>query len=120
MATNWGARGLPAASVRGGLTISGLFDLPPLVHTPMNIKLGLDETEARRLSPMFFPSPGLPFHAVVGGAEGSEFERQSRQMADFWGGTWESVPEKHHFSVVAPLAARGSAMIAKALELMRR
>jgi arylformamidase len=118
MATDWRAKGLPAGTVRAGLTISGLFDLPPLVHTPLNIKIGLDETEAKKLSPMFFPAPGLPLHAIVGGAETAEFHRQSREMAAAWGGTWEAAPGENHFSVIAPLADPNSGMVRRALSLM--
>ena len=118
LATDWSSRGLPAATVRAALPISGLFDLPPLLATTVNQPLGLDEAEARRLSPMFLPSPGLPLHAVVGGLEGSEYLRQSSSIAEAWGGTWEAVPGENHFSIVGPLANEGSPLVAKALSLL--
>jgi arylformamidase len=105
MATDWPSRdrGLPDRMIAAGLSISGLFDLQPLTETTINDALRLDVAEASRLSPLLLPSPGLPFHAVVGGAEGPEYERQSRAMAQAWGGTWEAIPGANHFTVVAPL-----------------
>ncbi len=113
MATDWPARhrSLPPGMIAAGLPISGLFDLAPLVATTINGALRLDAAEARRQSPLFLPSPGLPLHAVVGGQEGAEYERQSRSIADAWGGTWESVPGANHFTVIAPLARLDSAMV---------
>lgn len=118
MATDWPARGLPADTVPAALPISGLFDLPPLLHTTVNTALGLDEPEARRLSPLFLPPPGGRIHAMVGGEEGTEYTRQSRAIAEAWNGTWESVPGQHHFSIVEQLADPGSAMVAQARGLL--
>jgi arylformamidase len=118
LATDWPARGLPAGTVKAALPISGLFDLPPLTHTSINAALGLDEAEARRLSPLFLPSPRRPLHAVVGGAEGEEYIRQSRSIAEAWGGTWEAVDGANHFTVVPPLADPESPLVATALRLI--
>ena len=61
------------------------------------------------------PAPGGRLHAYVGGEEGVEYTRQSRTIAEAWGGTWESLPGLHHFSIVEELRNPGSAMVAKAL-----
>ena len=117
MATDWVARGLAHDTVIAGLPISGLFDLVPLLRTTV-MPDGLDEAEARRLSPMFLPSPGVPFHAIVGGDEGEEYARQSRDFAEAWGGTWESVPGANHLTVIAPLADPDSTLVRRALALL--
>ncbi len=111
MATAWTARGLPAGMIKAGLGISGLYDLVPLTATTVNNALRLDADEARRLSPLLTPSPGWPFHAVVGGAEGPEYERQSREIAEAWGGTWKSVPGANHFVVTDQLVDPDSAIV---------
>ena len=118
MATDWTARGLPRGTVRAGLPISGLFDLPPLVGTTINNALRLDEAEARRLSPLVSPSPGLPLHAVVGGDEGSEYARQSRSIAEAWGGTWEIIPGQNHFTILDALTDPASAMVRRAVAMI--
>ena len=45
----------PADLVPAGYSISGLFDLTPLVATAMNADLRLDEPTAARLSPLSWP-----------------------------------------------------------------
>ncbi len=120
MATDWTARGAPVGLVAAGMPISGLFDLEPLTHTTVNTALGLDAIEARRLSPLFMPSPGCRLHAYVGGEEGTEYTRQSRSIAEAWGGTWDSLPGLNHFSIVEQLQDPTSVIVARALELIPR
>ncbi len=51
---------LPAMPVTGALSVSGLYDLEPLRHTPMvQGDLKLTPTSVARLSPAFFPRPRL-------------------------------------------------------------
>ena len=121
MATDWPVRdpALPRDLVMAGLSISGLFDLTPLVETTINIPLGLDREEAGRLSPLRFASPGLPLHAVVGGTEGPEYGRQSREMAASWGGSWDSIPGADHFTIIPDLADPDSELVHKTLKLQQ-
>jgi arylformamidase len=118
LATDWPARNCPQDLVPAAMTISGLFDLPPLTHTTINAALGLDDAEARRLSPLFLPRPSGQIHAYVGGKEGREYERQSRSIAEAWCGTWESLPDLHHFNIVEELQKPDSTMVAKALAML--
>jgi arylformamidase len=118
LATDWASRGLPADLVPAALSLSGLFDLLPLRQVKEGAALGLDEATARRLSPVFWPRPSGRIHAVVGGEEGEEYLRQSREIAAAWGGTWDAVPGANHFSVIAPLAEPGSTLVAEALALL--
>ncbi|MBF9194714.1 alpha/beta hydrolase [Microvirga terrestris] len=96
--------------VRAAMPISGLFDLPPLVGTSINKALGLTTDEARRLSPLEWTAPNSgSLVAVVGGAESSEFLRQSRSIVDAWGqagvtARYHEVPAANHFDVIAGLA----------------
>jgi len=118
LATDWAARGLAAPAVSAALPISGLFDLPPLTHTSVNTALGLDEAEARRLSPLFLPRPPGVLHAVVGGDEGVEYTRQSRSIAEAWGGTWAAMPGRNHFTAPEPLGDPDSPLTKIAVKLM--
>lgn len=118
MASDWASRGAPGDLVPAAMPISGLFDLAPLTKTSVNTALGLDVAEAGRLSPVLMPPPGGRIHAYVGGEEGREYTRQSRSIAEAWGGTWTSLPGLHHFSIVEQLHDPSSAMVAKALELI--
>ena len=124
-ATDWRALdpALPADFVAAGYAISGLFELKPLLQTYVNKATRMDEAEAERLSPLFWPPPaGRTFDAVVGGDESAEYLRQSRTIAQVWGAAgvrtrFEAVPGANHFTVIAPLADPQSAMTRRLAEL---
>jgi arylformamidase len=128
VATDWKQFGsdMPADLVRDGFSISGLFDLVPLMQTGMNQDLKLDPNGARRVSPLFWDVPkGRSLHAWVGGDESDEFLRQSREVATVWGEKgveteYVAVPDTNHFTVLDPLADPDSAMTKRLAELVRR
>jgi arylformamidase len=123
LATDWQRHGGPADLVPAAMAISGLFDLAPMIATSMNVDFKLDEAEARRLSPLFWPAPARrTLDAVVGGAESSEFLRQSRIIVDQWGRAgvatrYEAIADANHFTVIEPLADPQSAMVMRLLAL---
>lgn len=106
----------PADLVPAAYSISGVFDLGPLMHTAMNSDLRLDETEVARVSPLNWPiSNPRVFRAVVGGAESSEFLRQSRTVVDTWrpkgvDAHYEEIANANHFTVLDPLTNPASDM----------
>lgn len=120
LSTDWTARGLPERIVPAALSVSGLFDLAPLVRTSVNAALRLDAAEAARLSPVAWPAPGLPLHAAVGGEEGVEYIRQSRAIAEAWNGTWATMAGEDHFSLFVQLARQDAALTHEAVQLLRR
>ncbi len=107
-------------------SISGVFDLTPLVDVTMNEELKLDVESAREASPLTWPAPkGRVFDAVVGGLESSEFLRQSRVIAETWskGGAqtrYEAIAGMNHFTVIDPLTDPQSAMVGRLVELASR
>jgi arylformamidase len=109
--------------VRAAMPISGLFDLTPLVPTSINKALGLTIEEAHRLSPLEWnpPTDGR-LVAVVGGAESSEFLRQSHAIVERWGQAgvateYREVAGAHHFDVVAGLADPSDPLVDRLMEL---
>jgi arylformamidase len=126
LATDWQRLGAPADLVPSAMAISGLFDLSPMIATAMNVDFKLDDAEARRLSPLYWPAPkGRVFDAVVGGAESNEFLRQSRTICDTWGKAsvttrFEAVANANHFTVIEPLADKDSSMVKRLVELLPR
>lgn len=96
------------------LSISGLHDLRPLMHTKMNDILHLDDAEARRESAALLrPAIASSVTCWVGGGERPEFIRQSELMAQIWAGL--DVPiqckidgEHNHFTVIEGLRDRTS------------
>jgi arylformamidase len=112
--------------VPAAYSISGLFDLTPLVGISMAQDLRLDEAEARRVSPLFWPAPkGRTFDAVAGALESSEFLRQSRTVAEQWSKEgaqtrYEAIAGTNHFTVIDGLADAQSAMVGRLTELAAR
>ena len=125
LATDWTARDVaaPARLARAGYSISGVFDLTPLVHVSMNADLRLDDAEARRVSPLFWPAPkGTTFDSVVGALESAEFLRQARVIADEWSkagvaARYEAIAGTNHFTVLDALTDADSAMVARLAKL---
>jgi arylformamidase len=114
---------LPAQLVSGALSISGLFDLEPLRHTPfLQSDLRLSPQSVARLSPAFFPRPRGKLYAAVGAAESDEFLRQNQLIRDVWGPTavpvCETVPGRNHFDVLESLVDPAGRLHDLALRLL--
>ena len=115
----------PADLVVAAYSISGLFDLTPLIGISMNQDLRLDDAEARKVSPLFWPAPaGRSFDAVVGGLESNEFKRHSQVIAQSWQQAgaqtrYEEVAGTNHFTVIDPLSDPQSAMTARVVALAK-
>ena len=92
--------------VRNTVSISGVHDLRPMMKTAMNATLGLDQAEALAQSPALLdPMRGARVTCWVGGAERSEFLRQSALLANVWTGLGAATasveePDRHHFNVI--------------------
>lgn len=111
------------ARIRHVLSISGLHDLRPLLHTQMNQTLGLSEKEAELESPCLrTPVKGTSLSAWVGSQERPEFIRQMELIVESWARKEAEThavidPDHHHFSVIEALADPDSAIIKELLEL---
>ena len=110
--SGWSAGGhltsmaLSHPKVRGGMAISGIYDLEPIRHSYLNEKLKADEAVSRRNSPMMMAGgPAKPLSLVVGSAE---LPLLRKQTADFAGHraryglpvTYEEIPGADHFSIL--------------------
>jgi len=99
------------------VSISGVFDLEPLIPTSLNVALDLNPTGARALSPIHWPAPaGAVLDCIVGGAESDAFLQQSRDMAGCWSAQgaetrFEALPGLNHFTVLDPLFDADSPMV---------
>src|SRR5215468_7037386 len=79
------AMAMSLGAVKGGVAISGLYDLEPIRLNYLNDKLGLDAAEAQRNSPMFhLPRTSAPLVVTYGTAELPELCRQSIDYAAAW------------------------------------
>jgi arylformamidase len=126
VATDWGGiAGVPGDLVRTAVSVSGVFDLEPLVGTTINDALGLNVESAHLASPRFWPPPppDRTFVAAVGEDESSEFRRQSREMVDHWCAAgvhaeYLECPGTNHYTVLDELTLPHSALFARVLDLV--
>jgi arylformamidase len=126
MCAQWPAfdRTLPRDLWKGGLAISGLYDLRPLIDVDwLNADLRLDHESALKLSPAFMPpATRAPVMTSVGGDESSEFRRQNALLGTRWRSVFAGdigMPGTNHFSVIDGLAEQKSALFAGARRLMK-
>lgn len=125
MATDWRERGFDVAPFAGGVTLSGVHDLEPLVLFSHNVDLRLDEPTARTLSPIHYaPRVGVPLVIAVGADETSEFRRQAQLLWDAWPEHRRpqqagplAIPKRHHFNVVLDYGDPASELTRATLEL---
>ena len=120
-ASGWSAGGHLTAmamshpAVRGGLAISGIYDLEPMRLSYINDKLRLDEAEARRNSP---GPTDKPLVIAYGAAELPEMCRQSEDYARLLKTRVEPLPGRNHFTVLEELASPHGALTALARKLV--
>lgn len=127
LATNWaGEYGLPRELIRGGLAISGVYDLRPLVHSFLQPKLQLTLRTVQGQSPLFnLPAAAPELIVSVGADEPEEFVRQSREFAAAWTGAglpgryWEQAG-KNHWTALAGMVDARSELCRALFELMAR
>ena len=107
LSTDWETDyGLPADLIKGGLSVSGLFDLRPLRYSWLQPKLLLNHEVIGRESPIFhIPSNAPPLTLTVGGKEPAEFQRQSEDYYHAWrenglSGTYQPLTGKNHFDAI--------------------
>lgn len=118
---------LPPQLVKNALSISGVFDLEPLRHTPfLRDSLRLTADHVKKASPARLPAPVLSggrggLFSVAGGDESGEFLRQNQLIRQAWGDAavpvCETLPGLNHFSVLEALVQPGHRLHQLALEL---
>lgn len=128
--SGWSAGGhltamtMPLRAVRGGLAISGLYDLEPIRLNYLNEKLGLDLAESERNSPLLhLPPMAGELIVAYGTGELPELCRQSIDYAHAWterglAGHLMPVDGADHFTVLETLAWPDGALAQAMLELI--
>jgi arylformamidase len=105
------AMALPHPQVKAGIGISGIYDLEPIRHSYLNVKLGLDGSMSRRNSPLMQEGGAMkPLTLVAGQAE---LPMLRRQTADFAGHrvryglpvSYEEIPGANHFTIMNEMAS---------------
>jgi len=103
-ATDWQQRGIDPACIVGGVSLSGVADLEPLLKCSMNEDLRLDAPAARLASPLYHRCwLSVPLYLAVGAGESPAFRGQTRHLKRVWPAncrTVEEVPGCNHFTIV--------------------
>jgi len=86
LTTDWASLGLPASLLKGGLCVSGIYDLEPVMLSARRAYIVLDEAEVGLLSPLrHLDRLACPVAVAWGGRESPDFQRQGRALADALG-----------------------------------
>lgn len=110
---------LPDDIIKGGISVSGIFDLHPLRYSYLQPKLLLSHETILRQSPYFnIPCTGPSLLLTLGEKETTEFHRQSKEFLHAWqakGLQGELLVQKakHHFSAIEDLNDSSSKLCKK-------
>ena len=130
IASGWSAGGHLTAMammnphIKGGIAISGIYDLEPIRHSYLNLKLGLDEAMSKRNSPMLLSHPVKPMALTVGGEELPLLRKQTADFACYRARhglpvVYEEIPGTNHFTIMDELASptgRITALVRQVIE----
>jgi len=114
---------LPAKVVQAGLSVSGVFNVEPVMHAPsINVDVRLTPAEAKRVSPASMPPPADgTLYLAVGGKEQEGFQEQHQLMRNRWKPALKgefACPDDDHFTILDRFADPGSTLFQGALKMM--
>ena len=120
-ATDWQQRNCDASGIIGGMALSGVYDLEPLIHCSMNLELRLNHHLARAASPIKLDSLlKVPLHLAVGAVESRAFRIQSQQLSVAWPQICEMPQEvegANHFTIVDSFVQPGHPTFERVLRM---
>ena len=120
------AADLPTDLVKNALSISGLYELELMMHTPfVKDALRLTPAQVLQASPAWLPAPHHgQLYSVAGADESSEFLRHNALIQTAWGKrvvpVSEALPGLNHFSIVEALVEPTHRLHALALQLLKK
>lgn len=125
--TDWqGLYDLPNDVIKGGIPISGIFDLAPLFYSYLQPKLQLTHQLITNQSPqLHIPKSKVPLLVSVGEKETSEFRRQTIEYFQAWsdkgnpGKRWVE-KGKNHFSIIESLHDPSSSFCQTIVDFVRQ
>jgi arylformamidase len=115
-----------ATLIKGGIAISGLFDLRPLQQSWLQPTLQLTDSLSVEQSPLFqIPKQAAPLLLSVGGDESAAFHSQSQNYLAAWrlaglDGEYFAQPGINHYEAVYGLGDPASAMSRAVADFIRR
>ena len=127
LATDWpGQAGadLPVDLVKGGCSVSGVYDLEPIRRSYHQTILSIDEATVAQANPMTAPpSAGMPLILAVGSEETEEFHRQQHEFEELCGRAAVGLevvglPGRNHFTAIDAMAEADHALFHAVRELV--
>ena len=115
-----------AGAIKGGIAISGLFDLRPLQRSWLQPTLQLTEESAAAQSPLLkIPKRGSPLLLSVGGDESNAFLSQSLDYLGAWraaglAGEYLPQPGRNHYDAICGLGDPQSPLTRIIVDFIRR
>jgi arylformamidase len=112
--------------VQAGVAISGIYDLEPIRHSYLNVKLGLDEAMSRRNSPVMQAGGAMkPLSLVAGSAELPLLRRQTVDFAAHRARyglpvAYEEIPGADHFTIMNELISPTGRITTLVRQLLER
>ena len=109
--------------MQGGLSVSGIYDLDPIMRTPsINVDLHLTESDTLKLSPALMPpATKAPVYLSVGGREIGGFKEQHALLANQWSAVIAGdipCPDDNHFTILNSFANPETELGKAALRMM--
>ncbi len=129
LATDWQADpavgpGLPGDLVKGGCSVSGVYDMEPIRLSYHQAVLDLDAETAARMTPLHHPpARAVSLILAVGSEETEEFHRQQAEYLAAWrnaglAATVVELPGRNHFTAIDALGERDHSLFAAASNLV--
>ncbi|WP_108259259.1 alpha/beta hydrolase [Mangrovicoccus ximenensis] len=123
LTTDWAAQGLPADLIKGGVLLSGMFDLHPVMLSSRRDYLSLTPRETADLSPIrHLDLVACDILVVYGANESPEFQRQSIDFANALAGmgrlSGRIELRANHFEVPEALNSSGTKVAQASLTMM--
>ena len=113
LTTDWAARGAPANLIKGGVPMSGMYELYPVLLSARSSYVKVSPEEIVALSSMrHLDRLNCPVIVVNGDKETPEFQRQAREFATVVAG-------KNHFEVAEELNSASTPLAKAVLAMMK-
>lgn len=125
LTTDWAALGGPRDLLKGGVAMSGMYELHPVMLSARSAYVKISPEELAALSPMrHLDRIACNVIVIVGDKESPEFQRQSRDFATALAGMGRLAKQivlsgKTHFVIPEALNDPGSAVSQAVLGLMK-
>jgi len=129
LATDWQAdpavgSGLPADLVKGGCSVSGVYDMEAIRLSYHQAVLDLDAETADRMTPLHhLPARAVPLILALGSEETEEFHRQQAEYLAAWQTTGLAarvveLPGRNHFTAIDALGESDHSLFAETSDLV--